>query len=379
MNTPNQESIKLSSPADDDSLGYGHLIGIVLKRWPWMLGAISISLVGALAIAITEESVYLSSMQLIVEPNFESRIDLENLDTPLGGKINDVDYATQLNVMRSEHFLAEALKRIERDYPNLTIKQVSKNFQLIQVTEKDTATRIFAASYEANNAKLTRDFLEALKTVYLEYNQRQQQERLSRGLDYINRQLESTRISLQSSQAALERFREQAKIVDPSTQAQKEIESLNSVTTEKQKIQADIAETQSKYQFLLKQLQLSPDKALIASRLSQSGKIQELLKQLQTTELELAERRTLFTEADPTLKLLVKKQQNQQQILAATVREITKNSSKNLAINSFADLQLGETDLSLISELLITNTNLQGLNARLLKINKFENESPIQI
>jgi uncharacterized protein involved in exopolysaccharide biosynthesis len=281
--------------------------------------------------------------------------------------------------MRSEHFLAEALKRIERDYPNLTIKQVSKNFQLIQVTEKDTATRIFAASYEANNAKLTRDFLEALKTVYLEYNQRQQQERLSRGLDYINRQLESTRISLQSSQAALERFREQAKIVDPSTQAQKEIESLNSVTTEKQKIQADIAETQSKYQFLLKQLQLSPDKALIASRLSQSGKIQELLKQLQTTELELAERRTLFTEADPTLKLLVKKQQNQQQILAATVREITKNSSKNLAINSFADLQLGETDLSLISELLITNTNLQGLNARLLKINKFENESPIQI
>lgn len=379
MNTPNNESVQLSASPEEESFGYGQLLGIVLKRWPWMLGAVGCSLVGAFAIAMNEEPIYLSSMQLIVEPNFESRIDIDNLEAPIGGKINDVDYATQLNVMRSERFLVEAIQMIEKEYPKVTIKQVKKSFELSQVTENDTETRIFAASYQANNSKLTKDFLEALKTVYLEYNQTQQEERLNRGLDYINRQLDSTRISLKSAQSALERFREQAKIVDPSTQAQKAIESLTAITATKQQLQADIADSKSKYQFLLQQIKLSPEKALIASRLSQSEQIKALLQQLQNTELEIADRRTLFTEADPTLKLLVKKQKAQQELLQTAIKTISQEKSPEINSTSPRNIQLGNTDLSLISELLLTNTTLQGLNARLIQVNKFENELKEQI
>ncbi len=380
MNGLNSTLVQPHQPASENNdFGYGQLISIFLKRSPWLLGAIGLSLLGAFFIASNEKPTYLSSMQLIVEPNFESRLDFGNLNSPLNQRMNDVDYATQLNVMRSDQFLVQALDRLQINYPELTIELVKKNFQLIQVQEDNTDTRIFAASYQGNSPELTQEFLQVLKNIYIEYNEQQQQDRLSRGLDFIDRQLESTRTSLRNSQTALEEFRKNANIIDPSVEAQGMIESINATNTEKQQIQANLAETQSKYQFLQNQLQLSPDKALVASRLTQSQQIQELLNQLQITELQLLERRTTFGEADPTLNLLLRKQQSQEELLRTTVGQITRETSNELGVSFSSDLQLGETDLSLISELLLTNATLQGLDARLLEINQLEDELRVQL
>ena len=380
MNGLNTTLVQPQPVPEENNFGYGQLISIFVKRSPWLLGALCISLLGAFWMAISQKPTYLSSMQLIVEPNFESRLNFGDLNSSANPRMNDVDYATQLNIMRSDQFLVQTIQRLQVDYPELNIEDVKKDFELIQVQENNTDTRIFAASYQGNSPELTQQFLQVLKSIYLEYNEQQQQERLSRGLDFIDQQLESTRVSLRNSQAALEEFRENANIIDPSIEAEKMIESINATSSEKQAIQASLAETQSKYQLLLNQLQLSPDKAIVASRLAQSQQVQALLNQLQITELEVLERRTVFADADPALRVLLRKQQDQEKLLRNTVNQITRATSDNPSMmNLTSDLQLGETDLSLISELLLTNVTLQGLNARLSEINQSESELRLQL
>jgi succinoglycan biosynthesis transport protein ExoP len=243
---------------DDEDFGYGQLFRILLRRWPWIVGTLGLSIAAAILLASREKPSYLSSMQLIVEPNFEEQLSPSDLNPSNDRRVNEIDYATQLNLMRSEQFVAQAITRLQSEYPMLTVEQVQTGFRLNRVVENDTETRIFKASYIAGDPVLTQRFLEELRAVYLEYNENKQQQRLNRGLDHINEQLMSTRDSLRQSQAALQTFRQNASLIDPSAQAQKAVEALDRIQSEERQLQADFAETQAQYQALEQQLKISP-------------------------------------------------------------------------------------------------------------------------
>lgn len=360
----------VSTPAypnpNQDEFGYGQLFKILLRRWPWMLGALSLSLAGALYVNLQQEPEYESSMQLIVEPNFEADFRSTDLEDKKGSGsgVNEIDYATQLALMRSDRFLVEATDLLRDVYPDLSPDAIKPTFTLNQVEGEKATTRIFQATYVANDPLKAQQFLEALQGVYTRYNLKQQQERLSQGLSYVDDQLVSTQGNLQRAQTSLEQFRRGENLLDPNQQGQVIIDALNQVQDAQRQLATDLNQTEARYQILESQLKLSPDSALLAARLSQADRVQSLLTQIQAKALEIAERQIVFTEQDPTVQKLEAEQQNQLQQLKREISYVVRQPVKYLDPQLLSYIQLRSVDLDLVGQLLTTDADLATLSAR---------------
>jgi polysaccharide biosynthesis transport protein len=333
-------------------LGYGQLFSTLLRRWPWIAGTLAIAVAGATYISLQGKPIYRSTMQLIVEPNFEQGLKRQDFIGVADGGVNQIDYATQLNLMRSSQFVQDAVALLQDEYPTLTTDQVAENFSLSQLEEDIYRTRIFEANYIDDDPIKTQRVLEALEVVYLEYNREQQSTRLTRGLEHINSQLANTQANLAQSQADLEQFRQSQNILDPYQQGRTAVESLDQVLEEQRRLAADLSQLEKKYSTLEKRLALSPQTALVASRLSQSSRIQTLLNDVQETSLALDNRQILFTDQDPTVQVLSEQRENQLAQLRQEISTVIRQPNVSLDPINQPYLHLGPVDLNLAGDLI---------------------------
>ena len=352
-------------PSTDQEFGYGQLFQILLRRWPWIAGALGLGLATAVYLNLQEQPEYQSAMQLIVEPNF--RTDWRTPDFNVSEReprASDADFATQLALMRSDQFLVEASQRLRGTYPDLTPNAIKAGFILNRLVEEETNTRIFQAIFVSDSPLKTQRLLETLQDIYTEYNLQQQQTRLERGLEHIDEQLVTTQENLRDSQSALEQFRRSADLIDPTLQGQVVLDGLNQLQVEEQQLFKDLAEIETRYAALEGQLQLSPQAGLAASRLSESQRVQGLVNAVQQTSLALAERRILFTDQDPTVQVLAAQQQNEIEVLRREVAATLQRPVGDLTPELEAYIQLGTLDRNLVAQLVELEATLSALEAR---------------
>ncbi len=359
-------------PSTDQEFGYGQLFQILLRRWPWIIASLGLATAGAVFVSFRQEPIYRSSMQLLVEPNYQQELESSDLSSFADQAPLDADYATQLALMRSGQFLQEAVDSLKDDYPDLTVDELRANFTLSRLSEGKTSTRIFQAGYTAEDPVLPQKALAALQTIYLDYNQEQQEQRLSQGLDNVNNRLANTRENLQGSQAALEQFRISQNLIDPNSQALSVVESLNQVQTQQQQLLVELSGIEEQYAVLEGQIALSPQTGVMAARLSQSPRIQSLLNDLQAIDLALADRQILFTDQDPDVQLLMQKRENQLAQLRAEVGAISRQEVTDLDPTLLSYLQLGAIDFGLVSQILDADVALQSLEARMQTLEDLE-------
>ncbi|GAB4235165.1 MAG: polysaccharide biosynthesis tyrosine autokinase [Elainellaceae cyanobacterium] len=356
------------NPNTEPEIGYGQLLAILIRRSGWLVTIFGAALVVAAFITWRERPQYQSSMQLLVEPNYEQRLGEGATQYQLA---SEQDYATQLNLMRSRQFVEETVDLLQPEYPDLSIETIRESLILYQLEE----TKIFQVDYISDDALKTQRVLETLQQVYLDYNLEQQEQRLRRGLATINEQLQVVREDLSQSQVALKRFREEQNLIDPEQQAGAATEALNNIIQEQQALQTEYQDLQSRYATLQQQLALSPESALVASRLSQSARYQTLLNQLQETELLLADRRAIFTDEDPGVQALLEQRQNQLGLLSQEIERIFGEVPPQLQVDGEALLstsQLSESDLSLVNALAEAQVGLNGLRARQQSLSQTE-------
>jgi capsular exopolysaccharide synthesis family protein len=354
----------------EPEFGYGQLFGILLRRWTWVVSALSLTMAGAIYFLQQEEPTYLSTMQLIVEPNFDQDLRAQDFAGVADEQVNETDYATQLALMRSSQFIVDAVESLQNEYPDLDAEAIEEEFALSRVEANQEFTRIFEASYIDNDPIKTQRFLEALQAVYLQYNEEQQTQRLVRGLEHINSQLAKTRENLEKAQNELEQFRQNQNLLDPTLQGQDVVARLSQVQEEQRQLTAELRQIEQQNAALKEQVKLSPQNALVASRLSQSQRIQALLGALQETSLALADRQIIYTEEDPQVQVLVQQRDNQLaqlrqeiDVVAGQAASVQAPPDQNSA--ALSQLQLGQTDFALVTQLLESTVQLQSLNARL--------------
>ncbi|MGD1948983.1 MAG: GumC family protein [Leptolyngbyaceae cyanobacterium] len=366
---------QFSPPIDKPEIGYGQLLNILVRRSLWFGGAI-IGTVGiAIALTLREDPVYQSSMQLLVEPNYRQTVDITvgQLD---GGRSSQTDYASQLNLMRSKSFVEQTAEQLKTDYPELCdpsqalsdcAERLQNALTLSQVTEGDAKTGIFKTTFRGEDPEIVQSFLEKLGDVYLSYNQEQQEQRLKRGLGLVNQQIESVQQSLAVSRQALKQFRESENLIDPEQQSLTVADSLRQIEQTKVDVETEFLDVQAQYNALQEQLSADPQAALIASRLSQSSRYQQLLNSLQETELALEQRRALYAEADPGVQDLISQRQGNVSLLQAEVARVLGQVPDQLNLNEtelLTEGQLSDIELDLVSSLVQATVNLQSLTAR---------------
>lgn len=360
-----EAAIELNQTEDSK---YGNFFAILWRRRLWFTGVFVAVMAVAVPLALKKQPTYLSTIQLLVEPNSEDKIENQFTDSTV-----EADYATQLNLMRSSQLLEEAVEILKPEYPQINVDSIQAAFKIKQVEEGDIGTKIFQANYIAQDPQKTQKVLEAIQTVYQNYNQQQQEKRLNEGLNFIDGQIPEIRKAKADAEAQLEEFRTQHNLITPEKEAEAIALSLRKIIEQRQALQAEFNQAQTQYQLMQQYVGQSVDQALSASRLSESKRYQNLLDQLQQTELELAKAGTVYTEDNPVIQELQEQKENQQQLLGQEIERLLGSQARVEDPNSLRQQgQLGATELKLVSDLIELNTRLQSLEAQDQSLSKTE-------
>lgn len=355
--------------ASETEPGYGQIFAVLWRRFPWILLVFLSSTAIAGIMALKTEPSFKSTMQLLVEPNYQGKKETDNSESQFTDTNIEIDTATQLNLMQSSGLIQKAVNKLKSEYPDLTVMDLKKSLVLNQIKTKDDniATKIFQVDYSGNDPEKTKKVLNTIQQVYLEYNKQQQNSRLQKGLQVIKDQLRKATDEVTVSEANLQRFRRNQNLIDPETQAKTIETTLNTVQQERQTTRSQYEEALAKQRSLQAQLNRSPQNALVSSRLSQSTRYQGLLNEIQKTELALAQERLRFTDDTPSVQKLQEQLQSQKQLLQKEVSR-TLGQTSNPVLSSGDNLlqqgQLGEIDLNLTGQLVETQTTIVALTAR---------------
>ena len=358
--------------------GYGQLFAVLSRRRYWFLGVLAGVLSIATIVSLTAEPTYQSTMQILIEANYKGRRDLPQAEAEFSDTNIEIDYATQINVMRSALLIQRAVDLLKPEYPTITIKQVKRSLLLAPLVEEDSDTKytkIVEANYIANDPVKTQKVLQTIYKVYQAYNREQQEQRLKKGLQFINEQIPGVRKQVEESENLLKDFRTNQNLIDPELQAATINNSLNSVVQQRQNLRAQFQDTEARYKVLQQQVGSSPQTALASSRLSQSPRYQTLLNELQRTDLLLAARRGTYTDADPGVQKLVELRQTQQSLLQAEQGRVVGADAAQLNAANSNFLSQGQRtgiDINLTGQLAEVQTVLSALQAQDVSLAKSE-------
>lgn len=357
----------INSMAETEA-GYGELFAVIIRRRFLLLSVLCIVLAAATVKAMKEKPTYKSSMQLLVESNYQGKKN-SKIDNQFADFNVEIDNATQLSLMQGPMLIQRAVELLRPEYPGLDVEEIKKSLTVNQVTDEKakTETKIFEVTYTANNPTQTQKVLQIMQRVYLDYNREQQRLRLAKGLAFIDKQLPKVGKNVAQVEATLEEFRKNQNLIEPEVQAKALTEAINYIQQERRTNQATRRDLQAQYDSLQQQLASSPQEALVAARLSQSSRYQALLNEIQKTDLAIAQQRIRFTDRNPVIQKLLSERNKQLSLLQAEGQRATPEVSAELpgtGESLLAERQLGATDLTIATKLLEVQTNLKGLSAR---------------
>jgi polysaccharide biosynthesis transport protein len=352
--------------------GYGQLFGVLLRRLPWLIGVLILSVAVAGLITQKSKPIYRSSMQLLVEPNYQVRRD----GSPATEQQQFTDYtveidtATQLNLMLSSKLLQQAVGKLKLNpkYKNITVDDIKSSLVVSQVKVKDDnnlRTKIFSVDYTSSDPKQTQDILRAVREVYMDYNKSQQDDRLKKGLRVIREQLRKVTDEVNTADSNLLRFRKINNLTDPDAQVKELEQQLGSVVQERRATRSQYEEAVARYKSLQEQLKSTPQNALVEARLSQNTRYQGLLNEIQKTELALAQERLRFTDETPSVKKLLEQLKSQKELIQQEkTRTLGAEAGDTSSEPTLQQGQKSQIDLALSTQLVETQTNILAFAAR---------------
>lgn len=358
-----------SNSTSDNEVGYGQMFAVLVRRFPWFVLVFLTSVTFAGFMTTKTQPSYKSSMQLLVEPNYQVKPGTTGTENQFTEPSIEIDTATQLNLMQSSGLIQKAVDKLQKDYPDITVAEIKGALILNQIKTKEdnVLTKIFQVEYTSKDPEKTQKVLTAIRQVYVEYNKQQQDSRLQKGLQVIRDQLKKASDEVNASETNLQRFRRNQNLIDPESQAKALEEALHKLQEERRTTRSQYEEALARQKSLQEQLNRSPQNALVSSRLSQSTRYQGLLNEIQKTELALSQERLRFTDETPNVQKLQEQLQGQKELLQQEVGR-TLGGLPTGAVAAEESLleqgQLGEIDLNLAGQLVETQTNIVALAAR---------------
>jgi polysaccharide biosynthesis transport protein len=365
-----------SNVASEKDLGYGNLFSILIRRRFWLLSVFFLALAVSTFITLSKVPNYSSSMQLLVESNYKKAKNAQGSADQFADSTVEIDFATQLKLMRSSTLVQRAVDLLKPEYPDISVTEIKTSLALKQVVDENdklSKTNIVEVIYTDVDPIKAQKVLKAIQEVYQNYNREQQELRLSGGLNFINEQIPQVQDRVARAEKKLEIFRKTKNFISPELQSQALVQALNNVEVEQRANRTQLQELQGRYLALQNQLPLSLKDALVTSRLSQSSRYQVLLNEIQKTDLDLAQQRLRFNGDGPPVQRLMEKRQSLFDLAKKEVGRILASggSQRNTSGESLLkEGQLGSMDQDLTNKLVDAKVNLLALQARSQSLGK---------
>ena len=245
-----------------NDLGYGKLFEKLWRRRLCFSGIFLWVIAASLPLILTKPSVYQSYMEILVESNYKAK-DLtgnpnnEYLEREFTDTTIEIDYATQLKVLKSSEILSRVADKLgygnSDNSKSKIIRALRKSVVVSQLVQEDSKakkgaeTNIIQTIYTGKSPSETKKVLDAIHEVYLNYNLEQQKTRLTNGLTFIDSQIPTARQDLVKAEAALTRLSQKHNLINPEQEAIALKANIRQITQEREGLKAQQSQTFGNY------------------------------------------------------------------------------------------------------------------------------------
>lgn len=284
----------------------------------------------------TINPVYEGSFRILVEPvTSEARIVepsalARSQGQTAGGQISNLDYATQLEVLKSPEMLSKIHEKVKKKYP-ISYFALDKGLVVQRLVDKKSPepTKILEVRYGAEDPKQVQFVLGVVADEFLKYSLTERTSRINQGSRFIDEQLQKElNPRVNDLRSRLQTLQQQYKLSDPKTQADQLLAQLREITNQQAQTQRDLQEQKSLYISLQKQLELTPEEAVAASALSEDPNYRVLQAKIQEIDNQIAIESGRFLSDSPTIQSLQDKRRN---LIALQESESQRILGQNLA------------------------------------------------
>lgn len=367
---------------EDEEINLRQLLSVIKHRLP-LIAAITIALTGAAtAWTFFKTPIYEGKFLLLIGKPIDDNnktFGQEEILDKLGGE--DIDYDTQIEVLISPQLLNPVIQKVSKIYPDVEYEELIKKKGKSPLTIRQRKkTKILEISYQDEDPKKIQRVLDDLASAYMQYSAEGRKTELNQGLDLITEKLPVVRQRVDVVQKQLQQLRQNHNFLDPEQEAQRFAEQFEIIETQYVQAQVALGETNSRYQILQQQLGLDPDQAIIATYLSESPGYQDLLKQLQAVEIELAKQSAVYANNNPLIQTLQEKRENLLPMLEQEAQRALGNKLPETLINNSPSLvSQSQLRLELTQQLVKAANDRETLQIKVKTIAQAINDQKNQV
>jgi polysaccharide biosynthesis transport protein len=323
---------------------------------------------------------YQGDFRMLVEPvTTEARIaDPSSLTNREGGVPNrdffSLDYATQLEILKSPQMLSAITKKVQNRYPKFTEAILKKELLVLRLGETEQSkTKILDVRFLGQDRELVKFVLQETKNKYLKYSLDERKSRIGEGVKFIEDQLPGLSKRVNDLKSELQVIQQQQRIADPKEQGAQLILQARTIETLESDTLRLLQEQKMLYANLQKQLDFTPNEAIAASALSEEPQYKELLTKVKEVEGQIALETARFKSANPIVEALERKRANLIGLLNKQTDRILGQNLVGAEANSKVKNFQNSIRIGLIKQLVDTANQVEVLEARSQSITKTKN------
>ena len=369
-----------STNSEEGGLDLDRIFKAIQRRLWIVLVANVVTIAAAMSLNRTRPHVYEGSFKILIEPvtaegqvvsslkGTETSVEDQDLGSAQSSKTT-LDYPTQIQLLLSDKILQPTFQKLKSSDPKLSYEELKSSLSISRT--KDTAeTKILEVRYSSRSDDETKQVMNLLADAYIQYSLSERQTNVRRAVQFVDSQLPKIKTQVRDLELALQTFREQNQLIDPTTLGTQLGERMSNTQQEQLTTQVELTKAKQLYQSLQQQIQLQPRSAEAASVLSEAPGYQQLVKQLQDIDIELESLSAELTDEHPKIVSLREKRKKILPLLETKATNLL-GSNLSRSIPNVQSLPYQNTLRQDLSKQFITvATQVQVLEAKLKKLNE---------
>lgn len=306
---PNESLIFAEINEDDNNL---RDFFEVLRRRSLVVAGVSTAVMsGVVGLTLQQETIYEGRFQILVEPVKDDSVPKITESNQGSGQKNELDYETQIEVLKSPELMKGIVKQIQVTYPEVDQKTLLENLTINRVGE----TKIIEVRYRNTNPKKVKNILDKVSNAYLEYSREDRQSNLKQGLNFVKREQQGVQTRVDRLQKQLQIFRQRNNFIDPDSQQAQIANQIRLLSEQRLNVEQRLAKAQSEYSRLQ-----TVDGAQAVLRDADTYKT--IVNQIRQAEAEIAKELTRFKEDSIQIEILRERRENLLPLLEQEARRI---------------------------------------------------------
>ncbi|MBH8551105.1 polysaccharide biosynthesis tyrosine autokinase [Nostocaceae cyanobacterium CENA357] len=294
--------------SDEGGLNLGQVAAILRRRILLIIGITGLIATAAVLKAETDPPVYQGTFEILTKPvTGESKV-IANVPQAINsqdGVSADADSKnsifTTITVLQSPRVLDPIIEKLQPKYPDLTYKSLLLGLSIQSAAKSN---QILAVQYTDEDQQQVIDVSTLLADAYLKYSLEERQSDVDQAISFVNQQRKPLDERVKYWQNQLRNLRWENSLIDPVQKSQELSEQIAAFRQQQITNRVELEQLVARYNDLQKELAQQPGERAGNSLLTENARYQNILTQIQETEIETRQRAAVLTDDNPLMETL---------------------------------------------------------------------------